>query len=194
MIELLVVLAILALAAVFILLMVQTQTGRGRDARRKADLEKIKVAFEEYFNDEGCYPPADILDNCGGPELEPYLDRIPCDPFTQESYVYLPEGGGCSGYRLFSALEDTNDPQIARLGCDGPSGCGFAADYNYGISVGVPLTLNQGTGGNGSNTYACAPNGVCNIYANPTTAGCPLSWLEMDCADQCDNPANRCSQ
>jgi general secretion pathway protein G len=99
MIELLIVIAIIASLAVIFLLMARTQISRARDADRKADLNRIKIAFEDYYNDNGCYPPATILDNCGGPELRPYLDKVPCDP-DGNPYLYLPvEGAECSGYR-----------------------------------------------------------------------------------------------
>lgn len=192
MIEILIVLAILAILMILFLLVFRTQLARGRDARRKSDLEKIKIAFEEYFNDNGCYPPADILNNCGGDELRPYLDRIPCDPFTRQSYIYIPEPGAtCSGYRLFTSLEDGNDPAIGRIGCDSQVGCGFGADWNYGVSAGVPLV---GSPGLDDNTYACAPGGICNIYASPGLAGCPVSWQQSDCYGQCGNPNNWCVQ
>lgn len=193
MIELLIVIAIIAVLFILLLTVLRNQVGRGRDARRKADLEKIKIAFEEYFNDFGCYPPPDILDNCGGDELQPYMQSVPCDPFTGESYVYIPESS-CDGFRVFTALEDDNDPSIARVGCDAPGACGFGADLDYGVSVGVPLAQPGGTGGLQPDTYACTPQGSCNEYQNPSGAGCPLSWTELDCAGQCGNPENRCAQ
>jgi prepilin-type N-terminal cleavage/methylation domain-containing protein len=207
MIELLIVIAIVAVLAVVFLLLVRNQLGRSRDAERKADLEKIKIAFEEYYNDNGCYPPRDILDSCGGDQLQPYLRSIPCDPITGSPYLYIPlEGAECSGYRVFTDLEDDNDPNA----CVGPNGCnvgdGFE-DYNYGVSAGVPVDMDgsytgvdPGDGGLGPGTYACSPGipgeepGVCNVYADPGESGCPTSFASSDCDNTCDNEANWCNE
>lgn len=194
MIELLVVVAILGVLMVILLLVYQTQLGRSRDARRKADLEKIKIAFEEYYNDNGCYPPSTILDQCGGPQLQPYLNEIPCDPFTDQPYLYVPAAGAqCAGYRLFAALEDKNDPDIVAVGCGGPLVCGFGADYNWGVSVGTPVGTGIGGASSGPQ-FACDPSGTCNSYSNPQAAGCPLSFPQSNCQNRCGNPSLWCSQ
>jgi len=194
MIELLVVIAILGVLMVILLLVYQVQLGRSRDARRKADVEKIKIAFEEYYNDNGCYPPADILDNCEGPQLQPYLDKIPCDPFTGEPYLYVPATNQCSGYQLLTILEDNNDPDITQVGCGGELLCGFGA-YNWGVSSGVPMGAGLGGGGGtGGPIYACDPQGICNVYGDPTGAGCPVTFSASDCQNRCSNPALQCDQ
>lgn len=195
MIELLVVIAILAVLMVILLFMYQIQLARSRDARRKADLEKIKIAFEEYYNDNGCYPPGTILDNCRGSELQPYLNEIPCDPFNGEPYLYVPVSGNtCAGYRLLTILEDGNDPDIEQVGCSGPTLCGFG-DYNWGVSAGVPI--GAGLGGSGSQQgpgFACDPQGICNSYSDPDAAGCPLSFSSSNCDNRCSNPVLWCDQ
>lgn len=194
MIELLISVAIIATLAVVFLLFARTQLNRAHDADRKADLDRIKIAFEDYYNDNGCYPPATILDNCNGPELRPYLDRVPCDP-NGDPYLYLPvEGAECSGYRLFTALYDQEDPTITKLGCDGPEACGVGTGYNYGVSAGVGIGNGQGgAAASGSSRYACSPGGGgCNFYNNPAAAGCPVSFSDASCQDRCDNSAFWC--
>lgn len=144
--EFLVILALMALLGLLLLFGFSRHQGRARDARRKADLEKIRIAFEDYYNDHGCYPPANILDNCRGDQLQPYLHQIPCDPFNHTPYVYLPhEGNQCKGYRVLASLEDNLDPIVGELGCDTACGCGYGEDYNYGISAGMPLVSNSCT-------------------------------------------------
>ena len=91
-IELVVVVAILALLLIITMMSWKNQLNKARDAQRKDDLQRISIAFEEYFSDFGCYPPENILDNCGGGELKPYLDKIPCDPVTDKPYEYVPDG------------------------------------------------------------------------------------------------------
>lgn len=141
-IELLVVVAILAVLLLLWFLVSQTQLGRSRDAQRKADLDRISIAFEDYYNDNNCYPDPDILQACGSDVFQPYLDTIPCDPVTGEPYLYVPlDGNQCGGYRVYAALEDDRDPIIEELGCDGMLGCGVGDPYNYGISAGVPIVI-----------------------------------------------------
>jgi general secretion pathway protein G len=140
-IEVLIVVTILAILLIVFFLSMRTQLTRSRDTRRKADLEKIKVAFENYYNDNGCYPSEDILDECRGSQLSPYLSEVPCDPEGETPYLYVPiSGDECGGYRLFTRLQYDADPVIAELGCDDECGCGYGPEYNYGVSAGVPLS------------------------------------------------------
>lgn len=152
--ELLIVVAIIALLAVFGLLSFQRQSIRGFDAKRKTDLEKMKVLFEDYYNDKQCYPQMatwnayNCIDGSGGEFFAPYLNgqKIPCDPVTNERYLYItiPEDqtaavSACSGYKLFAALGNLSDPDIVNSGCspDRNKGCGYEPyKFNYGISVG----------------------------------------------------------
>ena len=81
--ELLIVVAILAIIAIiFLLVNWKKNINRAFDARRKADIANIRSAFEEYYNDNECYPPTEVLNYCGSagtptdalnPGLAPYL-------------------------------------------------------------------------------------------------------------------------
>jgi prepilin-type N-terminal cleavage/methylation domain-containing protein len=145
-IEILVVVAIVGLLLVALLWWFSPQLGKGRDAKRKADLNEIKTAFEDYYNDNYCYPPSDVLQNCGSQDFRPYLDTIPCDTGTGQPYQYIPlDSSGCTGYRIFATLENKNDPAIAQLSCDTSCGCGFGEEYNYGISAGTTLAQDECT-------------------------------------------------
>ncbi len=198
--ELLIVIAIIALLFIIAMWNWRNQIGRGYDARRKSDLARIKIAFEDYYNDKNCYPPGGTLDNCGGQQLQPYMAQIPCDPTRRTPYVYIPLApDGCSGYRVLAALQDTSDPDIAKIGCSVGGGCGYAnASYNYGISSGVPVLLTGSAGSTptpvSGGAWACAPDGTCNLYADPVASGCPVTFSSGTCDNQCDNPANRCIQ
>jgi len=151
-IELLVVIAILALLILIGFMSWRSQFDKAKDANRKDDLQRISIAFEEYFNDNECYPPLDILDNCDGNELSPYLASIPCDPLTNTKYCYIPDDtlpGTCPRfYRLFSSLDYTEDPIITKLKCHGDDYCGYESTcatieqsgYNYGVSsLNIPV-------------------------------------------------------
>jgi prepilin-type N-terminal cleavage/methylation domain-containing protein len=221
MIELLVVISIVAFLLVMVAFVSQTQMTKGRDSRRKSDMDRLKVAFEDYYNDNNCYPAATVLDDCNSDALQPYLDRVPCDPRTQESYSYQPLPNACRGYRLLTELENPLDTVSVELGCATSCGCGAGGDYNYGVSSGVtvvgdtssctPLTSSSpvpsGSGGPGASSspqpspsptfvYACDPSGICNEYEEgiPFLDTCPVTYqLESACESECSPVSpNRC--
>ena|GEM_PF-1458816 len=142
-IELLIVVSILSLLIIGGLRGYFINLSKARDATRKSDLNMIKVAFTDYLGDYGCFPDLDILENCGGDELAPYLDEIPCDPSTFEPYqVDVDPDTICPRhYRVLTVLERDNDPVIAELHCDGEDGCGGEGleEFNYGVADGVPV-------------------------------------------------------
>lgn len=215
-IELLVIIAILAIIFILLLLSMGKQVPQSRDAERKADLEKIKVAFEDYYNDEACYPPPDVLQNCEGADFRPYLSSIPCDPMSGDPYIYIPlQADGCKGYRVLAGLERDDDPAIAELDCDGVDGCGYGADYNYGVAAGTtvfdpdgeplpsptpvssPVSPSPSSAPSPSGiiyVYACDNSGVCNQFevGHPALVNCPVTFPQTDCNSECGNPAVRC--
>jgi len=145
------------------------QLNKGRDARRKDDLERIRVAFEDYFNDNGCYPDVSILENCGSDALKPYLDRIPCDSATNQSYKGVAgvsvEGTCYIWYKVYTFLENENDFAIARLGLS----AGKTMDgqpVNYGVS---------------------SPNVMVGDVP-PTSFVCPTTGKPAPRATGCSNP------
>src|SRR3990167_8966396 len=103
-IELLIVIAILAILIIIAMMSWRLQVDKARDAQKKDDLHRISIAFEEYFSDNECYPPADILQNCQGDEFDPYLDKIPCDPTTGLPYCYITDLDNPSCFRSFKIL------------------------------------------------------------------------------------------
>ncbi len=150
-IEILIVVTLLMLILLAIFKVFNIDVNRARDAQRKSDLESIKLAFEDYYNDNQTYPPESFLVDCGGDSLKPYLKEVPCDPITGKPYLYLPfpgDGDNSLGYRILSYLDDHSDPIIEKLGCQ--NGCGLPENssdfgnemnYVYGIAQGVPLVL-----------------------------------------------------
>lgn len=198
--EILIVVSILALLAILFLLNAKMQIVRGYDSRRKTDLIKIRIAFEEYYNDHGCYPSADVLLDCGGPGLRPFLAAIPCDPTTRAPYLYVPvTGNTCAGYRACVALGDTNDPDIGNIGCNGITGCGWGTGYNYCISSGVsviapgfvpntptpsPIPTLSPTPTPVPGPWACTFGGSCNNFGWPNS--CPISFSDVGaCVSYC---------
>lgn len=185
--ELLIAVVLVALLFFAVIFNWRRQIDRGYDAIRKKHLSDIKRAFEEYYNDHGCYPAIDVMDNpddCGSTNLQPYLAAVPCDPVKKTVYLYTPLGGDpCSGYRTLAGLEDTSDSDIARLGCSGVTGCGFGATYNYGISVGASVVLPgfdpqapPPPPQSEQNPWGCTISHDCNNFGFPNS--CPIQFTD----------------
>lgn len=129
-VELLIVVSIIGfLGAMVLTLTGQTQFFKSRDARRKGDIKRLQTALEDYASDNECYPTVDLM-VCNTTNLSPYIQNIPCDPKTKESYLYEPQSGTCpTWYRLYVNLENDQDPAISKVGCT--NGCGPGQTYNY---------------------------------------------------------------
>jgi prepilin-type N-terminal cleavage/methylation domain-containing protein len=145
MIELLIAVAILAVVTTIGFMGLSGAQKRTRDAQRKRELQTMKVAFEDYYNDHRCYPPTDALEACGTDELSPYLRVVLCDPQTKQPYGYVPLADSCQGYRIYTRLEVTDDEDIIKQGCDGETGCGYPLnpEYNYGVAVGTSVQYTE---------------------------------------------------
>ncbi len=203
-IEILIVVAILLLLLVALFRLFGSGTNRARDAQRKTDLKNIKLAFEDYYNDNQSYPPVETLSDCGGDSLKPYLKTVPCDPSTGEPYLYLPAFGNYS-YRVLSILEDSSDPIIEKLGCIGgcggiPEGNSKYADrekYVYAIAEGEPLAPGVTAAPTAEPGYCethacyCCSNSAyttsqdCNVWAASGGNNCDMGpyLLIPDCYD-----------
>lgn len=114
-IELLVVISIIGVLATLVLLQLGTARARARDTKRIADINQVRTAVEEYFEDNaGSYPNAISDANLGK-----YLsgNKVPMDPLTGVAYNYAyhtGSSGKIDGYHIWSQLEQ----QAAALGSD----------------------------------------------------------------------------
>ncbi len=145
-------------------------TNKGRDAQRKKDLSRIKIAFEEYFNDKGYFPNGALVTDltnklrCNSNVFVPYLNSWPCDP-SGEPYKILV---GMNKFRVITNLENKEDKDI-------PSGWYGRTDFilngwdisdvNYGVSSTNILWYELDEGMNiDCNTNVCLSNekGVCS--------------------------------
>ena len=104
-------------------------TNKGRDARRKKDLNRIKIAFEEYFNDKGEFPTGTLLvdlkdkKNCGSSSVfAPYLNPWPCDPNGNPYYIHVEN----NQFRIITNLENKKDKDI-------PEGWYIKNDFNFPV-------------------------------------------------------------
>jgi len=138
--ELMLVIAILGILATLITGNFLTSLKKGRDARRKIDIEQIQKSLEMYYEDKRAYPAtitfgANLNDPISG---KVYMQKIPNDPITNNNYVYTidPDGVG-NYYKLYSCLENTQDTgagvnQAGYVDTD----CGGCGICKYGISSG----------------------------------------------------------
>lgn len=118
-VELLIVMAILAIMGVILVGILNSIgiTNKGRDAKRKKDLNRVKIAFEEYFNDKGYFPDGALVadltkidkSNCGSSTIfSPYLIPWPCDP-KGGPYKIVVE---TNKFRIITDLENKKDKDI----------------------------------------------------------------------------------
>jgi len=130
-IEILIVIAIIAILASVILVGLGPTQREGRDSRRISDLAEVQNALELYYNHCGFYPgPSQSPgDSCGTFSALPlssgsYSDmsgdiigltdigvpQIPTDPTDSGSLMYQYESGdNGNGYTLTAQLEDTGN-------------------------------------------------------------------------------------
>lgn len=187
-IELIIVVSVIALLVLLGLFFFKGQLFKGRDARRKSDIKRIQVAVEEYEKDHDCYPPPSVVVCDPGSGLAPYLNKIPCDPLTGESYFYEPQDLSCpSWYLIYAKLENQKDPDFI-------FGVGPGAAYSYVAgSSNAPLPTpavspTAGTGpsptGGGQSGYWGCKNGVCTPLSSQTE--CSPNYTTSACGNGCD--------
>lgn len=202
--ELLIVVSILVFLILVSIVSYRKQLIKGLDARRKADLNRIRTAVEEYEKDHDCYPPRGIIENCKpGEGLRPYLDKIPCDPITDDYYRFEIENSDCpSWYILYANLENLNDKTVQELNC--LSGCGPENSYNYYVSsYNAPSPVSGEASTEPTQTpfpyeqdlYGCF-SGVCQKIL--TFPACHPNYQSSNCYGSCTTklglPINECGQ
>lgn len=154
-VELLVVMAILALLTTVGFGQYRTSQKKASDAQRKADLGNIARALEMYYNDNGSYPTSTdctsaeqglivVEKDCSIPIPTStnidwgssfqitinnttiiYMKSLPVDPASNQHYCYESADGGA--FRIFAVLENENDLDFGDYTCN-------SEDYSYGTS------------------------------------------------------------
>lgn len=201
-IEVVIVVVILSMLVLLAIAFYRGQIFKGNDARRKSDINRIKIAVEEYEKDYSCYPPA--LPNCDpGTGLRPYIDKIPCDPITHANYFYYidPDSGNCpKWYKIYSNIEPNDAAAIEGVGPGAAfnyfSGSPNAPSESGSVVSGSSGPSASGGGGGGAVTgdyYGCI-NGVCvPISWDPNRPGpeCDVHYQQSNCTGSCTD-ANKC--
>lgn len=120
--ELMIVMVILAILVTVAVGNYASSSRRGRDSRRKNDLQNLATALEAYYNDKGEYPSGvnGSMVGCGALDAQPcpwggefedqygtlYMVLIPSDPSSTQTYYYASNG---LSYMLYAKLENTRD-------------------------------------------------------------------------------------
>ncbi len=139
-VELLIVIVILGLLSTIGIGSFISSQKKGRDARRKADLESITRALELYYNDNDQYPESSggLILGCDGAACGwnqswddqsggvTYMVQLPSDP-GRYAYSYSAPLDG-SYYILFARLENLQDSDVP----PGPSGPGVYSGTSCG--------------------------------------------------------------
>lgn len=120
--ELIIVMAILAILMAMASSNFASSSRRGRDSKRKSDLRNIATALEAYYNDKGAYPTGvgGVMVGCGAGDAQNcdwggqfidqnntlYMVQIPEDPTSSQQYYYTSNG---QRYMIYAHLENTKD-------------------------------------------------------------------------------------
>ena len=130
-IEILIVVAIIAILASVVLIGLGPTQRAGRDARRISDLRSVQNGLELYYNKCGYYPGAAacansnaitggaVTSNASWNAMKASLTgsaigitTVPDDPNTANHYQYGSGGAGNSSYVIGGQLEDTSNPAL----------------------------------------------------------------------------------
>ena len=151
-------------------------TGKAKDSRRKEDLNKIKIAFEEYFNDKGTYPFMASLEacnqksNCGKPiaGMSSYLKNCLCDPYGNPYQLVLDP----DWFKAVTNLDNKKDSDIPEgwyTDSQSYSNSGFETNkVNYGVSSSNILWYERLLSSD-CNMNSCFSGNSCN---DPGEVGC----------------------
>ena len=144
-IELLTVVSIISIISVFAIFLINPNAviTKAKDARMKKDLIRIRVAFEEYFSDKGCFPNQAMVDtlmlesNCNKSVFTPWLPVWTCDQ-ERKPYKIAIENVACpKWYKVLTNLGNKNDIDVPvdwYTGTKTITGGYTNNEVNYGVS------------------------------------------------------------
>ena len=205
-IEVLVVVALLAIFALLTLSSFTQQRLRAEDTKAKTDLAMLKIAFENYYNDHSCYPPPtwfDSADDCGSAQFAPYLNTLPCDPKTGMPYPLETDVTGCNWFKLYAhfSFPDADAQAMAQRSPTGSTKGNYGiSSSNVGVSVfyeplasTIPLPSSTPsstpTPSLSHNYYWCSELHNCTSF-DPTIETCSPTYVDNP---DCDGGVFKCS-
>lgn len=191
-VELLVVVAIIAILIALIASSFIRQIAKGNDSKRKADLNRIKISLEEFEKDHNCYPDPYTMTTCGSDvniAVHPYLSNVPCDPISKTAYFYETDGLTCPRwFRIYTTLQNTKDTQLV-------PNIGPGNIYSYYVSSDNAPPLESGTGS--TQYYWGCKNGQCvpiDLKLDGSGPVCEPGFTNDFCngSGNCNIPSNEC--
>lgn len=114
-IELMVTIAVIGILASLIAINLQSAKVKGRDAKRKADVEAVASALEIYYAQNKAYPTATNMDGLKSIIYPAYISSWPVDPKTTteafpDGYLYYYKvNEDASRYVVDAKLEGKSD-------------------------------------------------------------------------------------
>ena len=195
-IELLIVIAIIAVLAATIIAATGSARKQARDARRAQDLDALKQALELYYDDYKAYPSGDLggsnpssigfcIEEATGFKdalVDEYISQVPKDPKYSSSskdycYWYQTESDtNAQKFKLFARMEITDKNEAAEDDggtentCPGSGGdeCMYES---YSINPGSSnIDFNGGGSAYGSGLFfVTCPTGYVLVSDNPNT-------------------------
>ena len=172
---------------------------KGKDARRKKDITRIKIAMEGYMADKGCFPSESLLAdlnsdvNCGKGVFAPWLNIWPCDP-SGSSYPVVVEGEDCpQWFKVYTLLENSNDRDILEWWFDYEPGVyqlsgGYSnAMVSHGVSSTNVLWYERFFEEYCFNTGECQERGFVPGSCQAVGESCfgDNCYLDGNCSDEC---------
>lgn len=152
-VELLVIVTVLGVLMGVLLVIInpETQFKKARDTGRRASLKTVQAALEQYYNDNGAYPPTACWsgDACWtlgagsflGSNATNYIKTLPTDPkqvganctlSAAYGFQYKPSGSGNTSYVLATRFENLKDVYVQTGGL---AGCYWSAPNGFNFSL-----------------------------------------------------------
>lgn len=186
------------------------QRSRAEDAKIKDDLHLLRIAFEEYYNDNNCYPPAEWFDgaeDCGSANFAPYMREIPCNPKTALPYNLEYDSTTCGWFKMYANLQSADtDPDVQALCVYDGSG---NSEYNYcTASTNTTCTINCPTPSGSptptpsgspapsdpsSSYYYCQGTDNCTVYNSLLETCTPSYTNDPNCGWNCSTEIGNCT-
>jgi len=143
-VEVLIVVAIVALLAGIVIANIQSSLDTSRDGKRVADIKQLELAFELYKETNGSYPSgydSGVVIGVGNAidtDLAPYFNEVPSDPRSDvDGFDYYYDSSvtcGSSSAVIYAQTLETNSEKNYTSVCTG-SPSGFAEEPTDGYII-----------------------------------------------------------
>lgn len=119
-VELLIVIAIIAILSAIGLIAYSNFIKNARNSRRQADLKLVQTALEDYHSDQLFYPgnsfsfasAFSLTNSTGNPNTvsnsKTYLNNVPIGPLTSSEYLYKPYKWNSQGTAFVDCVDSDN--------------------------------------------------------------------------------------